>query len=120
MICRANNSSTLSGVNLGLKSNLVRGLFARTRYAVESYVESHVESSAEPRCKRRFEYVKVFTLSRYSAVLRALFLDDQVVMQPTMISLPTLLLFLLSLLPSSSLFGLKRPFKTMIFLSNHK
>ena len=85
-------------MNLGFKSKLMRSLFARIRYAVESYVESYVESSVEPRCKRRFEYVKVVPLSRYSTVLRALFHDDQVVMQPTMITLPTLLLFLLSLL----------------------
>ena len=47
----------------------------------------------EPRCKRRFEYVKVVPLSRYSTVLRALFRDDQVVMQPTMITLPSLFFF---------------------------
>ena len=68
----------------------MRSLFARIRYAVESYVESYVESSVELRCKRTFEYVKVVPLSRYSTVLRALFRDDQVVMQPTMITLPTL------------------------------
>ena len=59
------------------------------RYAFESYVECYVESSVELRCKRRFEYVKVVPLSRYSTGLRALFRDDQVVMQPTMITLPT-------------------------------
>ena len=41
------------------------------------------------RCKRIFEYVKVVPLSWYSTGLRALFRDDQVVMQPTMITLPT-------------------------------
>ena len=46
-------------MNLGFKSKLMRSLFARIRYAVVSYVESYVESSVEPRCKRRFEYVKV-------------------------------------------------------------
>ena len=85
-------------MNLGFKSKLMRSLFARIRYAVESYVESYVESSVEPRCQRRFEYVTVVPLSRYSTVLRALFRDNQVMMQPTMITLPTLLLFLLSLL----------------------
>ena len=77
-------------MNLGFKSKLMRSLFAQIRYAVESYVESYVESSVEPRCKRRFEYVKAVPLSRYSTVLRALFRDDQVVMQPTMITLPSL------------------------------
>ena len=84
-------SQSFKSMNLGFKSNL----FARIRYAVESFVESYVESSVEPRCKRRFKYVTVVPLSRYSTVLPALFRDDQVVMQPTMI---TLLLFLLSLL----------------------
>ena len=91
----------VESMNLGFKSKLMRSLFARIKYAVESYVESYVESSMEPRCKRRFECVKVVPLSRYSTVLRALFRDDQVVTQPTMITLPTLptlLLFLLSLL----------------------
>ena len=87
---------------------------------------SYVESSVEPRCKRRFECVKVVPLSRYSTGLRALFRDDQVVMQPTMITLPSLLSFpcsssLLSFpCSSSSLFGLKRPFQTIPFLSYHK
>ena len=54
----------------------------------------------------------------FSTVLRALFRDDQVVIRPTMI---TLLLILLSLLSSSfSLFGLKRPFQTILFFSYHK
>ena len=44
----------------------------------------------ELRCKRRFEYVKVVPLSRYSTRLWALFRDDQLVLQPTMITLPTL------------------------------
>ena len=42
------------------------------------------------RYKRRFEYVKVISLSRYSTGLRALFLGDQMVMQPTMTTFPTL------------------------------
>ena len=98
----------------------MRSLFARIRHAFESYVESYVESSVEPRRKRGFEYVKVVPFVWYSTVLRALFRDDQVVMQATMITLPTLLLFSLSLLSSSSLFGLKRPFQTILFLSYHK
>ena len=44
----------------------------------------------ELSCKRRFEYVKVVPLSRYLTGLRALFRDDQVVMQPTMITIPSL------------------------------
>ena len=44
----------------------------------------------ELRCKRRFEYVKVVPLSRYSSGPRALFRDDQVMMQATMITLPVL------------------------------
>ena len=88
--------------NLAFKSKLMRSLFARLRYEVECYVYSYVESSVEPRCKRRFENVKVVLLSRYRTGLRALFRDDQVVMQPTMITLPTLPSF-----PAfpSSLFG---------------
>ena len=72
-------------------------LFARILYAVEAYVESYVEYSVELRYKRRFDYVKVVPLSRYSTGLRTLFRDDQVVMQPTMTTLPCLfsLLFLL-------------------------
>ena len=46
--------------------------------------------------------------------LRALFRDDQVVMQPTMIILPTLPT-LLSLLSSPSRFGLKRHFYKLSF-----
>ena len=60
-------------------------------------------------CKRRSEYVKVvLPLSRCSTGLRALFRDDQVVMQPTMVtlhslpSLPSLLLLLLLLLSLAS------------------
>ena len=64
-------------MNLRLKSKLMRSLFARKWYAVESYVESYVESSEELRCKCRFEYVKVVLLSRYSTGLRALFRDDK-------------------------------------------
>ena len=105
-------------MNLGFKSKLMRSLLEQCirtkRYAVESYVESYVESSVELRCKRRFEYNKVVPLSRYSNGLRALFRDDHVVMQPTMITLPTLPSF------PSSLFGLKRLFQTIIFLSYHK
>ena len=59
-------SRELGGVesmNLGFESKLMRSLFARIRYAVESYVESYVESSVEPRCKRRFEYANVVPLS---------------------------------------------------------
>ena len=93
----------------------MRSLFARIRYAVVSSVEYYVESSLEPRCKRRFEYVKVVPLSRYSTGLRALFRDDQVVMEPTTITLPFLPSF-----PSPSLFGLKRLFQTILFLSYHK
>ena len=63
-------------MNRGLKSKVMRSLLARIRYAVESYAESYVESSLEPRCKRRFDYAKVFPLSRYSTGLRALFRDD--------------------------------------------
>ena len=75
-----------------------------------------LKSSVELRCKRRFEYVKVVPLSRYSTGLRALFRDDQVVMQPTMITLPTATLPPLLFSPSSSsLFGLKRPFQTIPF-----
>ena len=37
-----------------------------------------------------FEYVKAVPLSRYSTGLRALFRDDQMVMQITMITLPSL------------------------------
>ena len=98
----------------------MRSLSARIRCAVESYVESYLESSVEPRWNRRFEYVKVAPLFRYSTVLWALFRDDQVVMQPTMITLPTLPILLLSLLSSSSLFRLKRPFQTKLFFSYHK
>ena len=65
---------------------------------LESYVESYVESSVEPRCNRRFEYVEVVPLPRYSTGPRALFRDDQVVMQPTMITLPSLPTFPSSLL----------------------
>ena len=36
-------------LNLGFKSKLMHSLFARIRYAVESYVGSYVESSVEPR-----------------------------------------------------------------------
>ena len=85
-------------MNLAFKSKLMRSLFARIRYVVESHVKSYVESSVELRCKRRFNCVKVVPLSRYSTGLRALFRDDQVVMQPTMITLPSLPTF-----PSSSL-----------------
>ena len=99
-------------INLGFKSNLMRSLFTRIRYAVDSYVESYVDSWVEPRCKRRFECVKAVPLSRYSTGLRALFRDDQVVMQPTMITLPSFL--------SSSLFGLKSPFQSIPVLSYHK
>ena len=106
-------------MNLGFKSKLMRSLFARIRYAVESYVESYVESSVEPKCKRRFEYVKVVPLSRYSTVLRALFRDDQVVMQPTMITLPFFPSFP-AFFSSSSLFDLKRPFHTILFFFYHK
>ena len=91
----------VESMNLGFKSKLMRSLFARIRYVVESYVESYVESSVELRCKRRFEYVKVVALSRYSTGLRALFRDDQVVMQPTMITPPSLPTF-----PSSTFFFL--------------
>ena len=49
--------------------------------------------------KRRFEYVIVVPLSRYSTGLRALFRDDRVVLQPTMITLPTLPTFFSLLLP---------------------
>ena len=42
--------------------------------------------------------LKFVPLSRYSTVLRALLCDDEMVMQPTMISLPTLQTLLLSLL----------------------
>ena len=50
---------------------------------------------------------------------RALFGDDRVVMQPTMITFPTLPS--LPAFPSSPpLFGLKRPFQTIPFLSYHK
>ena len=80
----------VKSMNLGFKSKLMRSLFAQIRYAVVYYVEFYVESSVEPRCKRRFQYVKVVPLSRYYTVLRALLRDDQVVMQPTMITLPTL------------------------------
>ena len=80
------------------------------RYAVESYVESSVER----KCKGIFEYVKVVPLSRYSTGLRPLFRDDQVVMQPAMITLPTppFLLFLLPLLLSvaSSALPTRSPF----------
>ena len=89
----------------------MRRLFARIRYAVESYVEASVKH----RCKRRFEYGKVVPLSRYSTVPRALFCDDQVVMQPTMTTPPTLPTLLRSLL-SSSRFGLKRHFQTIFFI----
>ena len=61
-------------------------------------------------------YVKVVPLSRYSTGQRALFRDDQVVMQPTMITLPTLPSFPSS---SSSIFGPKRPFQTIPVLSYH-
>ena len=100
----------------------MRSLFARIRYAVGSYVESLVESSVEPRCKRRLKYVKVVPLSRYSTVLRTLFRDDQVVMPPTMITLPTLpslpsfpafYFFFFSLWPQA-------PFPNYPFLSYHK
>ena len=112
----------VESMNLGFKSKLMRSLFARIRYAVESYVDSYVESSVEPKCKRRFEYVKVVPLSRCSTVLRALFRDDQVVMQPTMITLPSSPAFSSSSpssssSSSSSLFGLKRPFQNISFLS---
>ena len=61
-------------------------------------------------------------LSRYSTVLRALFRDDEVVMQPTMITLPSFPAFSSSSSSSSSssLFGPKRPFQTTLFLSYHK
>ena len=90
-------------MNLGFKYKLtMRSLFARIRYyAVESYVESYLESSVELRCKRRFEYVKVVPLSQYSTGLRALFRGDQVMMQPTMITLPSLPSFPSLLLPFS-------------------
>ena len=97
----------------------MRSLFARIRYAVESYVESYFESSLEPRCKRTFEYVKLVPLSRYSTGLRALFRVDQVVMQPTMITLPLPRSFP-SFSSSSSLFGLNRPFPTTPIISHHK
>ena len=90
-------------MKLGFTSKLMRSPFARIRYAVESYAESYVESSVEPKCKRRFEYVKVVPLSRYSTGLQALFRDNQVVMQPTLITLPSLPS---SSSSSSSLFGL--------------
>ena len=92
-------------MNLGFKSKLMRSLFARIRCAVESYVESYVESSMELRCKRRFEYVQVVPFSPYSTGLRALFRYYQVVMQPTMITLPSF----------PYLFGLKRPVQTISF-----
>ena len=79
----------------------MRSLFARIRYAVESYVEYLVE----PRCKRKFEYVKVVPLSRYSTGIWAWFRDDQVAMQPTMITLHSLSAF-----PSSSSLWLEAPF----------
>ena len=104
-------------MNLGFKSMLTRSLLARIRYAVEYYVESYLESSVEPRCERRFEYFKVVLLSRYSTGLRALLRDDQVVMQPTMITLPTLPS--LPAFPSFSLFGLKRHFQTIFSISYH-
>ena len=63
----------VESMNLGFKSKLMRSLFVRIRYAAESYVESYVESSVKLGCKRRFEYVKVVPLSRYSIGLRALF-----------------------------------------------
>ena len=71
----------------------------------------------ELRCKRRFEYVQVVHLSRYSTELRALFRDDQVVIQPTIITIPSLPF---SFLSYSSLFSLKRPFQTIPFLSHHE
>ena len=83
-----------------------------------------MRSSVEHRCKRRIEFVKVVPSPRYSDGLRALFRDDQVVMQPTRITLPTLpsLPYLPSFLSSaySSLFGLKRPSQTIPFLSYPK
>ena len=94
------------------------------RYAVESYVEPYVQSSGKPRCKRRFEYVKVVPLSRYSTVQRALLRDDQVVMQPTMITFPSLPSFLLPLLirlslASSALSKLSFFFLITIDLNRH-
>ena len=65
------------------------------------------------------EYVEVVSLSRYSTGLRALFRHDQVVMHPTMITLPSLHYFA-ALFFSFPLFGLKRPFQTIPFLSYHK
>ena len=104
-------------MNLGFKSKLMRSLFARIRYAVESHVECYVESSVELRCKRRLECVNDVPLSRYFTKPRALFRDDEVVMQPTMITLHYFPAF-----PSSSfsLFGLKRPFQPISFFSYHK
>ena len=49
--------------------------------------------------KCRFDYVKVVPISRCSTGLRVLFRDDQVVMQSTMITLPTLPTFSSLLLP---------------------
>ena len=82
-----------------------------------TYVESYVESAVEVKCKRRLEYVKVVPFSRCSTGLQALFRDDQVAIQPTMITLPSVFCSLgsLSFLSSSSLFGLKCPFQNIIF-----
>ena len=87
-------------MNLGFKSKLMRSSeFAQIRYVVETYVESYVKSSVELKCKRRFEYVEVVPLFRYSTGLRALFRDDHVMMHPAMVTFPSLptLLFLLPL-----------------------
>ena len=69
-------------MNLGFKSKLTHSLLEQAIhhiiYAVEAYVEYYVISSAGLRCKRRFEYVRVVLLSRYSTGLRELFRDDQV------------------------------------------
>ena len=64
-------------------------------------------------CKRRFEYVKVVPLYRYSSGLRvrALFLDDHVMMRPTIVTLPSLPPFTYLLSCPSSLVGIKRLFQ---------
>ena len=110
----------VESINLGFKYKLMRSLYARKGYAVESYVEPYVESSVELRYTRRFEYVKVVLLSRYCTGLWASFRDDRVVMQLTVISVPTLPTFpspllLLPLALASSALS-----KVTLFLSYHK